>query len=195
MSNISHEPPLSTPPCATISMEKTRWFENEVHVHNVHLESYIRGSFPSVDAEDIVQESLLRTWLANAARPIGSAKAFLFTVARHLAIDSIRRQKKSPITAMSDLAVLDVMDDGRNPVEAAAVSDEIALLADAIDSLPPQCREIILLRKLQGLPQREVAALLSTTEAAVGQQVCRGILRLVTFFASRGAIETKQNKP
>ena len=191
--DLPKDPTPGTPPDAPGTLDKKRWFEDEVHAHDAKLKSYLRGLFPTVDVEDVVQESYLRTWIASAVKPVTSAKAFLFTVARRLAIDLLRAQKKSPITAVSNLTVLDVIDDGRDPAEAAAVNDEIALLADAIDTLPPNCREIILLRKLRGMPQSEVAALFSSSEAAVGQQVCRGILRLQAFFIERGTIKPWQN--
>jgi RNA polymerase sigma-70 factor (ECF subfamily) len=65
------------------------------------LKAWIAGQFPAVkaDVEDVVQESYLRIWKVRLHRPIASAKAFLFTIARHLALDQIRRGKISPITS------------------------------------------------------------------------------------------------
>ena len=194
MSNISNDPAITPPACEAIPLEKTRWFEDEVHTHDAMLKSYLRGSFPSVDAEDIAQESYLRTWLANATRPIRSAKAFLFTTARHLALNSTRREPKSPIIAMPDLAALDVADGRGDAAEAAATNEEIALLTDAFDSLPARCREIFVLRKIQDIPQREVAALFNITESAVEKQVHAGFLRLGEFFTKRGALKPWQAK-
>jgi len=189
MNRISHNSAISVPTCATNPLKKARWFEDEVHSHDARLKSYLRGSFPSVDVEDVVQESYLRTWLADAASPVKSAKAFLFTVARHLALNSIQRERKSPVIAMPDLTVLDVMDEGRDAAEAAAISDEIALLADAFETLPVRCREIFILRKIQNIPQREVATIFNITESAVEKQVHAGFLRLEEFFTKRGALK------
>jgi len=111
MSSPPPDPTPGKPPCEADPLEKTRWFKDEVHVHDAKLKSYLRGSFPTIDVEDVVQESYLRTWLAHAVSPIRSAKAFLFTVARCLAIDSRRNQQKSPIVAVSNLALLDVIDE------------------------------------------------------------------------------------
>jgi len=165
-----------------------------VHAHDAKLKSYLRKSFPTVDVDDVVQESYLRTWIAHAASPIKSAKSFLFAVAKRQAIDVLRHRKKSPMVGMSDLTALDVMDEGRSPVEAAIISDEIALLAEAIDSLPPRCREIILLRALEDVPQREAAALLSINETSVANHVHLGIRRLRAFFIERGVIKPWHDK-
>ncbi|AWI09436.1 RNA polymerase sigma factor [Ereboglobus luteus] len=194
MSSSPHDSPLSVPPCADMPVEKSQWFRNEVHAHDAKLKSYLRGAFPAVDAEDVAQESYLRIWLASVGQPIKSAKAFLFTVARRLALDTIRHRKKSPIIAVPDLAVLNVMDEGRDAAEAASTSDEIALLAEALDSLPARCREIIILRKFQHLSQREVAERLGIAECTVEEQVYRGIRRMEAFFVRRGVIKPWQGK-
>ena len=186
MNNPPHDPVLNTPPCATLPLEKTRWFEDEVHAHDAKLKSYLRGSFPSVDAEDIAQESYMRTWIAGAAKPIESAKSFLFTVARHLAVDSIRRKSRSPIIAVSDLAELNVLDEGRDAAETAAINDEIALMGAALAVLPARCREIVILRKINHIPQREVASRLGVAEGVVEVEVCRGIRRMEKFFNKHG---------
>lgn len=194
MSASSRESTLSMPSRMDTPMEKAQWFRDEVHAHDAKLKSYLRGSFPAVDAEDVAQESYLRIWLASVAQPIKSAKSFLFTVARHLAIDSLRHRKKSPIIDVPDLTALNVMDEGRDAAEAAATSDEIALLAEALDSLPARCREIIILRKFQYLSQREVATRLGIAEGTVEEQVYRGIRRMEAFFVRRGVIKPWGNK-
>ena len=204
MGKISKDPSSGTPrgappgasgapgtpgaPGTSDHLEKIRWFEDEVHAHDAKLKSYLRRSFPTVDVADVVQESYLRTWVAHAANPIKSAKSFLFAVARRQAIDVLRHRKKSPIVDAPDLTVLGVMDEGRSPAEAAIINDEIALLAEAIDSLPPRCREIILLRTIQDIPQREVAARLGITETTVGAQVYHGIFRVEAYLARRGVV-------
>ena len=69
-----------------------RWFAEEVHPHESHLRSYLRGRIPADrDVDDVVQDSYLRVWRARAARPIHSATAFHFTIARHLALDALQR--------------------------------------------------------------------------------------------------------
>ncbi|MDR0902831.1 MAG: RNA polymerase sigma factor [Opitutaceae bacterium] len=193
MSDFSYDPTLGKPSCAPVPLEKTRWFEEEVHTHDSRLKSYLRGAFPWIDVDDVVQESYLRTWLANAARPVRSAKSFLFTVARRLALNSLRRQKNSPIIAVPDLAALGVLDKSRDAAEAAATSDELALLEEAIAALPPRCREIIILCKIQHVPPSEIAGRLGISKVTVQEQVYRGIRRMEAFFIKRGAMEPWQN--
>jgi RNA polymerase sigma factor (sigma-70 family) len=189
---ISHSRFVSPPPNSTADShagEHARWFADEVQPHGSSLKAYLQGAFPAVrDSEDVVQESFLRLWNLRAAQPIRSAKAFLFTVARNIALDSVRRMRGSPISAVPDLAALSVMEEDADVCKAVSRSEEIALLADALETLPARCREIILLRKFEHLSQKEVAARLGISELTVQEQVYRGVRRLEKVLRKRGVI-------
>ncbi|MBI5382328.1 MAG: sigma-70 family RNA polymerase sigma factor [Opitutae bacterium] len=168
-------------------MESSRWFLEEVRPHESSLRSYLHHAYPSLpDVDDLVQESYLRIWKARAGRPVASAKAFLFRVARHIAIDGLRRRRISPVNVVTDLAALRVIEEGPGVAESACRHEEIAVLADAIDSLPARCREIVILRKLRGVPQKAIAAQLGLSEQTVQVQVSRGVKRIAKFLARRG---------
>jgi RNA polymerase sigma factor (sigma-70 family) len=165
----------------------SRWFAEEVHPHEHSLRAYLHGSFPAVrDVDDVVQESFLRAWRARAAQPVRSAKAFLFRIARNLALDRVRREIGSPIQSVRDLETLPVLDHGGSPVQAAALQEKLMMLADAIEALPPRCREVVILRKLQDLPQRAVAERLGLAEKTVEAQLARGIARCEVYLRRRG---------
>lgn len=168
--------------------KQAQWFSEEVQPHEPSLRAYLHASFPSVHSEidDVVQTSYLRIWRKRAEEPIQSAKAFLFTIARHLAVDLVRRAKRSPIEAVGDLASLDVIDDKVSIADAVSHAERVRLLVAAIDALPPRCREVMVLRKLKFLPQREVAARLGISEAGVEIQLTRGIVRCRDYLGRRG---------
>jgi RNA polymerase sigma factor (sigma-70 family) len=163
-----------------------KWFAEDVHPHDSSLRAYLRGRFPDVrDVDDVVQESYLRIWKARARHPIDSAKAFLFSVARNLALDTIRRGRHSPIDGVTDLAALFVLDDRPDAAAAAARQQEIEMLVDAIDALPARCREIFILRKLQGVSQKDIAARLGLSEQTVQVQAARGLRRIAEELRHR----------
>lgn len=166
------------------------WFTDQVHAHDAQLKSYLRRTFPSVrDVEDVVQESYLRVWRRNLERPIESAKSFLFQVARNLASNAARRDRTSPIEQVSDFDHLRVVEDKVGLAEAVCARQEIACLLEAIETLPRRCREIVLLRKIQGLSQKEIAARLGLSEQTVQVQACRGLKRLQRIMRERGIID------
>lgn len=167
--------------------EQARWFKDEVHPHDGQLKSWLRGQFPTVrDVDDVVQESYMRIWKARLAHPIDSAKAFLFSVARRVALDLVRSQRRSPVDTVSDWETAGVLSTERDPAANVSQQEKIDLLADAIAALPTRRREIVILRKLQRLPQREVALRLDLSERTVENQLYRGIRQCEEYLRIRG---------
>lgn len=166
---------------------RDRWFSDEVQVHESALRTYLRGVFPSVrDVDDVVQESYLRVWRARSTQSIQYARAFLFRVARHVAIDLLRNRRTKPVEFLGDLAELPVIDTGPGVAAQASRQEKIRLLGAAIARLPARCREIIILHKLEGLSQRDVAARLGLREKTVENQIAIGIKRCERYLQSQG---------
>ncbi|HEY9250672.1 MAG TPA: RNA polymerase sigma factor [Rariglobus sp.] len=167
--------------------EKNRWFTEEVCPHEASLRSYLAGRFPAVrDVDDVVQESFVRIWKARAERPILSARAFLFTAAKHVALDGLRRLRRSPIDAGHDVSAMDIASDQPTGAEALSREEKVRLLVEAIDGLSARCREVVILRKLRLLSQKEVAARLGISEKGVEIQLARGLTRCREYFYRRG---------
>jgi RNA polymerase sigma-70 factor (ECF subfamily) len=179
---LNSPPPVSGEPPG-VEPSPTQWFAEKVYVHDSSLKAYLRGSFPAVrDVDDVVQESYLRMWRRHLARPILAAKGFLFQVARHLALDVLRHERKSPINPVTDLSGVAVMEDRPSVTEQACTNEEINLLVAAIDSLPGRCREIYMLRKLKGVAQKDIARQLGIAEQTVEVQIGRANRRCEEFL-------------
>jgi RNA polymerase sigma factor (sigma-70 family) len=169
------------------ALEDTRWFKAEVHAHDAQLRSYLQGTFPAVrDVDDVVQESYLRIWRAKAGQSIRSAKGFLFQVARHVAMDVLRKERGSPVNFVTDLAALPVLDQKADAAEFACTREELQLLACAVEALPARCREIVILRKIQRIPQKEIARRLGISEQTVQTQVFRGVRKCEQYLREYG---------
>ncbi|MDB6167545.1 MAG: polymerase, sigma-24 subunit, subfamily [Verrucomicrobia bacterium] len=186
--------PIAAPFRASVTpphSDHERWFSEEVHPHRGALRSYVQRSFPGVrDVDDVVQDSLLRIWTARASRQIGCARAFLFKIARHRALDLLRHDRASPLVGVRDLSALSVAEGDPSPADALSTAEKIEWVAEAIAALPDRCREIVVLRKLQGLSQREVATHLGLSERTVEVQVARGVRRCAEYLRRRGLTAT-----
>jgi RNA polymerase sigma factor (sigma-70 family) len=158
----------------------------EVHPHDAALRSYVRGSFSGLrDLDDVVQESYLRVWKRQATRPIASIRAFLFAVARNLALDTLRRERISPLLTVTESSTLSVIEDGPGCDELVSTRQEYALALEAIDLLPARCREVVILRKIKGLSPSETAEKLGISEETVHVQARRGLRRIQEFLVRR----------
>jgi RNA polymerase sigma-70 factor (ECF subfamily) len=172
-----------------VSTADARWFAREVHAHEGRLKAYLRGVFPGVrDVDDLVQESFLRVWLRQTQQPIASVRAFLFKVARHLALNSLRHERASPFLSVTETAASRVIEDRAGPAEQACTDEELALLFAAIDALPARCREVYILRKLRGLSQKQIAEQLGISEQTVETQIVRANHRCEAFLRAHGLL-------
>jgi RNA polymerase sigma factor (sigma-70 family) len=171
----------------TPASDHTQWFKQEVQPHDGILRNYLRLQFPSVrDLDDVVQESYLQIWKARQVRSICSAKSYLFTVARHIAIALSRRERRAArFEEPSDCSEL-ALDHSPGTVEILSQKEKLALIADAIATLPDRMREIVLLHKADGFSQRAVAEKLGISEKTVENLVSRGIARCRAHLRERG---------
>jgi RNA polymerase sigma-70 factor (ECF subfamily) len=167
--------------------DNVRWFTEEVQPHGGPLKAYLHSSFPSVrDVDDVVQESYLHIWKAKTTQPIRSAKAYLFTVARHLALNLVRRERRSPLSFVGDLITSGALEDRPSVPEVLTEREKIDLLTDALAALPAKTRVLLLLNKFEGLTQSEIAQRQGLTEKAVEHQIARGIRLCTDFLKSKG---------
>jgi RNA polymerase sigma-70 factor (ECF subfamily) len=164
-----------------------RWFADQVQVHEGALRAWLRGKFPAIsDPDDIVQETLTRMWKSYEDGKVQSPKALLFTTAHNLAIDQLRRQQILRIEPLTEVEDLFVYEKSPTPADATVSNQELEFLTRAIQSLPDRCRQVLTLRKIYGLSQKEIAAQLGIAEHTVEAQVANGMRRCAEFFGRLG---------
>jgi RNA polymerase sigma factor (sigma-70 family) len=181
-------PPLLSLQDAGVA-ELSEWFSEEVKSHEPALRGFLHARFPGLrEADDVVQESFVRVLRARAAHGITNAKSFLFSTARNLALDLVRREKVVPFESIEVSALPFVLDYGRNAADHLCHAEELHLLEAAIAALPARCREVLALRKLHGLPREEIARRLGISPATVNAQIALGMLRCRRYFQARDVI-------
>jgi RNA polymerase sigma factor (sigma-70 family) len=167
--------------------EQVRWFAEEVQPHEPMLRAYLHRKFPRLtDVDDVVQESYLKIFRAKVRGRLRCARGFLFTAARNLAVDVFRRRHSSPFEDSTPAAQRLVLETGPCAAEIVSREQELELLADAIESLPSRCRQVLTLRKIYGLSHREIAARLGIAERTVNVQVGNGVRRCAEYIRARG---------
>jgi RNA polymerase sigma factor (sigma-70 family) len=168
------------PPGASVSAaEVMAWFVREVLPLEVILTHFLRQNRKNKsDVEDLRQEVYLRVCeAANKGIP-ENTKPFVFTTARNLLIDRVRKEQIVPIEVVSDLDEMKITNDTIGPERTAIARDELRRLQAAIDSLPPRCREVVILGRVEGLTGQEIAARLGVTHQTVSEHLANGIKAL-----------------
>jgi RNA polymerase sigma-70 factor (ECF subfamily) len=133
-------------------------------------------------AEDIVQETLLRAWRHPEALTAdrGSARPWLCTVARNLAVDAHRARKARPREVGPDaLTVVAVADEADRVLEAWIVSD-------ALRSLSPDHREVLVETYYRGKSVAEAAAALGVPPGTVKSRTYYALRALRLALTERG---------
>ncbi len=123
---------------------------------------------------------------AQRSGPVHSAKGLLFAIARNAVRDFIRRNTRNTHVQITETVALPVLLDEHGVVESICRTQELALLKDAINSLPERCREVLLLRKIKGMSQRDIAKLLGISENTVESLAVKGARRCAQYLRARG---------
>ena len=146
---------------------------------NILFRTALRIVLNREEAEDIVQDTLLKLWeRRNELEHIQNLEAFALTSVRHLALD--RKEKMAGRTVSLD-------DNNHDHTDTTSADSRImqteahAFVADAINSLPEKQRAIMQLRDIEGKNYKEIAELLSITESDVK----------VSLFRARNTIKEK----
>ena len=167
--------PASIPPPAE---EKRSSFEREALVHlDALYRVALRLSGNPADAEDLVQEAMLRAYRSWDRFTLGTnAKGWLLTILRNLFINEYRRRRRHPETVDLDtiepFAVFeDVQEDPQGAYFDRIVDDEVLR---AVDELPDVFREAVMLSDVEGLSYEEVAKVLDVPVGTVKSRLYRG---------------------
>ena len=149
-----------------------------------------RGSIRGFEIDDIVQEAYSRIAGLEDFRHITNPKAYFLEVARNVLLEQLRRSQVIRIETISEID-LRISDNAPDQERVAIGRAEVARLRHLIDRLPERCREMFVLRKIEGLSQKQIAERLGVSENTVETQVGRG-LRLILAALSEETSERNE---
>lgn len=153
------------------------------------LRAYL-GRFLSCpkDIEDVTQETFLKTFAADAKSEIRAPKSFLFTVAKHTALNENSKKCNSATVAVEDFEDTTVLID-KSQVGADDILDgkrKLFVFAQAVANLPPKCRQVFLLRKMEGMKVKEIARTLDISVSGVEKHIATGLVKCSQYFKENG---------
>lgn len=177
-----------------LSGARARWLADHVVPHESALRSWLHRHAPAaMEVDDIVQEAYaVLAGLEDVAR-ILSPRAYLFTVARSVMLQQLRRSRIVPMVAVAEVERLDIIVNDVTPEACAVAGQDLQRTGELIASLPPKCREAFVLRRVEGLPQREIAMRMGISENTVEKHIGKA-LRLLMEAMGRDAMRARGDR-
>ena len=167
-------------------LDHVRWFREELEPHEKELRAYLRGRFPTLpDLDDLIQETYARVFKARSNGGVQVARPYLFATARNAALDYFRRRNIAPIE-LGENVLSNVVEDKPDAAEVASHNQEIALLHEAIATLPDRCRQVLIMRRIEGRPHAEVAKELGISEKTIDAHLCLALFKCRAYLLEKG---------
>jgi RNA polymerase sigma factor (sigma-70 family) len=166
------------------SPEMACWLAAEILPHEGAARRWLGrvGAQPSA-ADDIVQEAYSRIIRTPRWSEVRSGRAYLLVCVRHIYAEQIRRQRIVPIDFRDDLERLAGAEEAPGPDRIIAARDDFSRVRRLLADLPERARQILWLRRVQGLSQRDVATALGVSENVVEKQLALALRRLLQLMA------------
>jgi len=133
------------------------------------------------DIEDVAQEAYLRAYVAEQQKDIEQPKAYLFRIAKNLALTKLTRKSKKITDYLEECGSSVVIEYGAAADSEVEALESLGLYCEAVAALPEKCRQVFLLRKVHGLAHKEIAERMSLSVSSVEKYLLRGILECKAF--------------
>lgn len=159
-------------------------FQNDIlPLKNQLYRLALRITLDSAEAEDIVQETLIKVWnLRDNWQKIDNIEAFCFTICRNMALDSIKKGGSN--NESLDDAPVERADSANTPSQQTIENDQLSIVRHIVDSLPEKQRSCIQLRDFEGKTYKDIAKILDITEEQVKINIHRGRQTIKQRFLS-----------
>jgi RNA polymerase sigma factor (sigma-70 family) len=179
-------------PSSTQSQEKTmprRSFEEVVLPHLDAAFNYARWlTRNDADAQDVVQDAYVRALRFSSSLRGEDARGWLLTIVRNTWYGRFPRRAGSPMMTVADEEADNRPDASLDPEAQLIQQQTVEQVRRALETLPTDFREVMVLRELEGLSYKEIAAIVGIPIGTVMSRLARARERLRGVMATTGVI-------
>jgi len=163
--------------------------------NSTYLQNFLRRYLPrQQDIEDVAQEAYLKAYSVEQIKTIEHPKAFLFTIAKNIAINELTKKTHQVTQYIEECKSLPVMVNAETPENELDAQQTLGIHCEAVASLPEQCRRVYLLRRVHGLKQKEIAESLGISVRAVQKHLRNGTLKCSRYIDEKRNYENTDDK-
>jgi RNA polymerase sigma-70 factor (ECF subfamily) len=176
--------------------EKARWLARNLLPYEPMLRSRLRHMFlHGLEVDDIIQETYARIVSQPALEAIRHPHQYASQTATAIVIDHVRRSRVVSITAVGNLDQLEIAALDASPEQRLEFREDIAEVAHFLAQLPERTREVLIMRRVEGLSQQETANRLGISEKTVEKHMVQGVAALMALFGRGGKTKSHPSKP
>lgn len=169
--------------------EIVAWIGSEILPHEAEVRRWLGRRLASAQVDDVVQEAYCRLIALEGVSHIENGRAYLYMTVRSIIAAQVRRARIVRIDSVAEMAALNIIEDEPSPERVVWARRELDRVRALIEGLPERCRQVFILRRIEGISQREIASRLGISESTVESQAVRG-LKIVLKAISEGDQET-----
>jgi RNA polymerase sigma-70 factor (ECF subfamily) len=148
--------------------------------HEAKVRTWLRRArITPEDVDDLIQESYCKLAGLAEVDHIARPDAYFFSIARNLLM---RRFRRASVVSFEAMAGHDLADDRPSPEQEADGRLSYRKVMDLVDALPELTRRVVMMRKIEGRSQKEIAAALGISEGMVEWHVHKGIQAVLKAF-------------
>lgn len=143
------------------------------------------------DAQDMVQEAYLRAFRFFGGFHGTDARAWLLTIVRNTCYTWLKRKQAPEFTCDFEEAVMTKESDEPDPESSHELKVQAQLINEAIEKLPAEFREVVILRELEELSYKEIAAITGIPIGTVMSRLSRARKRLLAYLRSATQVDLR----
>lgn len=168
------------------SEDRAQWLGRFILPHEPALRTWLsRRSLGDLDVDDVVQEAYAKLIMLSSVDTIRDHRSYLYQVAKSVVADHARRRKIVTIAA-NEIDLRSVPIDQPSVYEIVCSREELHRLATAIAALPEPTRTVFKLRRVDQMPQREIAEQMRMPESSVEKHISRALNHMSRLFGRGG---------
>ncbi len=147
------------------------------------------------DAEDLVQEACLRALKSFEGFRGGDARAWLLTIVRNSCYTWLQQNRRHELTMAFDEEIHSADEHSQSPEALLLQSLDAQRVKNALETLPPEFREAIILREMEGMSYNEIAGLCGIPLGTVMSRLARARERLQAILLRTGEQGARRELP
>lgn len=177
-----------------LAAERAQWLARNVVPHEAAIRAWLRTRAMDIDVDDIIQEMYARIASIASTDDIRDPRQYATQTAFSILANQFRRARIVPIAAMANLEELGISAPEVSADTVLEFRDELRALETTLAELPERCRHAFLLRRVEGLSQKEVAARLFISEKTVEKYMAQAVRLLIAVYGRGGKAAAKVSK-